>query len=513
MQRCFRFILPICLFVFSLSFSLPALDAQGIAKISGDQTRALFGDGTDVIVAVMDSGIDDTHPGLDGLDRAGAIRLVAEANFAENEPGSTGNDVHGHGTSVSSVIVGADSNLVGLAPDARYINARVIDSNNSFQSTFWVMNGTGFAIENGAEVMNFSLNTFGEFSDGNLSMDRMIDWAAQDQGIISAVCAGNISQSSGGDPSVRAPAGSYNSIAVGWTNASNDYGQLHSGSSIGPTSDGRIKPDIVAPGHLISTYNDDWETQNDFTISSGCSFATPHVSGVLAQQVGYGKARGLSVNPLVLKATMLNSASKNVVDKSGEAWQPFASSTIGEIFTVTSALDDELGAGQVDALSLYRQYSAGEQEAGTIENLGWDLNTITDNNTVEYFFDSELKAGSALAVTLNWFRDVDYSDDGDGVINSGDNYDVVGNLDNLNLSILLNGDVIATSMSLIDNVEHLFLQLTESGFYSIQVDRLDVLGSGNDTLYGLAWTAVPEPGSVMFGLLLLTGMALQRRKY
>ena len=55
----------------------------------------------------------------------------------------------------------------GFAPDARYVNARVLDSNVGFSNDVQVRNGIGFAIDQGADVLNLSLNYFATFSSGN----------------------------------------------------------------------------------------------------------------------------------------------------------------------------------------------------------------------------------------------------------------------------------------------------------------------------------------------------------
>ncbi len=505
---------------FAIAFILvsslaPNLAAQGISRINGDLSRELFGRGTGVIVGIIDSGVDDTHPALAGPDSLGAARLASEANFVPTEPGNTGDDLYGHGTAVGGIILGNGDTFQGLAPDARYVNSRVLDANNSFQTTSWVMNGVGFAIENGADVLNLSLNTYGEFSDGMLAQDRMLDWAAFEQGILSVVCAGNISQASGGNPTVRSPAGSFNSIAVGWTSATHNYNQLHSNSSIGPTSDGRMKPDVVAPGHLITTLNSDWETQDDFVTRSGGSFATPHATGLVTQQIEYGRNNGLSTNPLVLKSTLLNSAEKSIFDKNGDSWAPFAASQQGGVYTITSPLDDELGAGQIDGLALYQQYDAGEQKAGQVKEIGWDLHTISDSESIEYFFDAELLGHTDFTATLTWSRQVDYVDNGNGVIDQFDQYNVTEPLANLDLTLLQDGVPIAASVSTVDNVEHLFFNLTATADYSLRIDRQNISGTGPDTQFGIAWwaTAIPEPsGTLILFAIGLTAISRRQKK-
>lgn len=494
--------------------SARALDTS-VSYLGADLTQSLLGDGTGVIVGIIDSGIDDAHPGLNGNDSLGRPRLVAEANFVPDEPGNTGDDIAGHGTAVMGVVGGYPvANYKGVAPDVRYVNARVLDSSNSFSSTSWVANGIGFAIDNGADVMNLSLNTGAASNGGNASLDLMLDWAAHSRGVLSAVSAGNIGQANPNTNQVRSPASAYNVLAVGRTTA--DFQNVHTDSAQGPTSDGRIKPDLLAPGTSITTLSDDWEgpANSNFRTMSGTSFAAPHVSGLLAQQIDYGRSNGLSTDPRVLKATMMNSADK-VLRKHDWTWRPHASSTNAQgVLEITSPLDNQQGAGQVDALALYDQYSAGEHEAGLVPEIGWDLDTIVGEDFIDYVFDGPLQGGSFFTATLNWFRDVDRYDPFGGGIGSNDFFsDNV--LDNLDLTLLLDGDPIAISMSDIDPVEHLYLELPETGEYVLRVNREQLSGTGSDELYALAWSGtlasmpVPEPGTA--SLLVLSLPLLWRR--
>jgi hypothetical protein len=463
---------------------------QSVPFIGGDVTRTLLGDGTGVVVGVIDSGVDDLHPGLAGLDSLGRPRLLAEGNFVPTEPTSTGDDSHGHGTGVAGVILGADPDLTGLVPDARFVNGRVLDRFNGFGSTSWVVNGAGFAVDAGADVLNLSLNTFGEFSDGQLGLDRMLDWAAAERGVMSVISAGNILQAN--VPNVRSPAGGFNVIAVGRTRS--DFQWVDPNSSVGPTSDGRSKPDVVAPGTFITTYSDDWETDFDFRSYSGTSFAAPHVAGLLAQQIDFGRSQGLATDPRVLKATVLNSADK-ILGKQGQPWAPGASSLVDGVLEVTSPLDYEQGAGQVNALSLYDQYVAGEQGPGKVAATGWDLGTVVGETFVDYVFDQPLLGGSAFTATLSWFRDILRFDDGDTLIDAGDSFALGDDLDDLDLSLLLGDEVVARSVSDVDSVEHLHFDLPASGFYTLRVGRDFVSGSGPDETFGLAWDAgVAIPG-------------------
>ena len=481
----------VCLFachargVWALDLSVP--------RIGGYQSRGLLGDGTGVTVGIVDSGVDDAHPALFGLDSRGRPRMVAERNFVTAEAGNSGDDQHGHGTGVAGVILGDDTDFAGLAPDARYLNARALDANNRFTTGQWIENAAGWAIDQGADLLNLSVNfdsTSASSSAGGYDLDLMLDWAADaaEHRVLSAVCVGNISQASGGLPAPRSPAGSYNIIAVGQTGPSG-YGRLSNDSSYGPTSDGRNKPDLVAPGAGIRTANSRWESADDFRDFNGCSFATPHVTGVLAQMVEYGRSHGLSVHPLVLKSVLMNGAEK-IRNRSNEPWEPTAASQVAGRWQITSPLDAQTGAGQVDALAAAVQYQADQRRPGQVPTAGWDLNTAQHSEPGQYAMDVQTGPSSTLTATLTWNRHVARTDRGDPGIDASDQFllnHTNDALDDLDLTLLLDGQVVAQSISRVDNVEHIRWNVTQSGGYALRVDRRAVPNSGTEETYALAW--------------------------
>ena len=119
--------------------------------------------------------------------------------------------------------------------------------------------------------------------------------------------------------SVDDVASAYNLVAVG---AFDDRGTTHLGdarpdekSSRGPTKDGRIKPDVVAPGVNIYSASNNWEgggTANDFVPKQGTSMAAPHVAGAAALALDAGLLTSMQ-----WKATLLNSASHDMFGWSG----------------------------------------------------------------------------------------------------------------------------------------------------------------------------------------------------
>ncbi len=535
-------------------------DDADVLAIQGNVSRQLFGPGTGVIIGIVDSGVASTHPALAGNDSQGHPRLVAAQNFvADGDTSAADISTDGHGTAMASAALSSDPQHTGLAPDARYINARVLDANSSFGGDVGVMNGVGFAVANGANVLNLSLNyNPPSNTTGTNELDLLLDWAAQ-QGVNVSVSAGNIAahRDSSGEvvldenpPSpVRSPGSAYNVITVGRTGVPVGdpnagpitastvlrYDQIMSNSASGPIDSptgvaNRDKPDLAAPGTFITLANNNFTPGNPSTYwtpgLNGTSVSAALLSGMMAQQIGYGQQHGLSTNPLVIKATMMNSADP-VLEKvlpatngnppnlgPGAAWHPRTSSMVGGVLQVTAPLDTDSGAGQIDGARLFQQYSAGQQGPGAVNPIGWDLGSISGVASTFYNINTPQLAGSQINVSLDWLRHIDWTDNNhDNVANFGDTF-TAHTLDDLNLSVLINGTLVAESISTTDNEQFLDFTLPQSGMVSIRVDELSVPDAPMTETYGLAWsvTAVPEPPALVLAacaVVLLLGSRLQ----
>ncbi len=489
-----------------------AADDSDVLAIHGDLSRTNLGTGTGVVLGFVDSGINSTHPALAGNDSLGNPRLVSQANLVTYE--NTTNDVTGHGTSVSSAAVSSDSFHTGLAPDARYISARVLDSNNAFQNGGTVMDGVGYAMDSGANILNLSLNYNGGNPDvGNDPLDLILDWAVE-QGTHVTVAAGNIAAHRDGnglvvlDESppypVTGPATFYNGLTVGRTGVPPgnplgpvgsvvNYNQVFVSSRSGPVN-GRCKPDVVAPGTAVTLANNNWQSGPLWTTGlNGTSISSPLVAGMIAQEISYGSQHGMNTNPLVIKATIMNSCLK-VFDKDSSNWKPRAAIMTNGVLLVTSPLDTNSGAGEVDGLRLYQQYSAGQQPPGLVNTIGWDTHNIVGVATQVYTVSNSIAASSEMDATLVWFRHVSRTDDGDGIIDAEDSF-APEILNNLSLTVMINGSPVAESVSTIDNVQHLHLSGLNSGIVTIAVSQANVPGGRMNEQYGLAWN-VSNPVSI-----------------
>jgi hypothetical protein len=476
-----------CAILFASLARAAGLDTQ---RINGYQAKTLLGDGTGVIVGIVDSGIDKNHPALTGTVSGGLSRLVAEANFVTSEPSNTGDDVFGHGTAVAGQILSRDATFGGVATDARYINARVLDSGNSFSTDSWVVNGAGFAVANGASLLNMSLGYFNADTSGNSKLSAMADYMAFGLRLPMTISAGNAGNNANHLP--QGPGDAFNVFSVASSSKASNWSRIVSSSSYGPTTDLRDKPEISAPGDQIVTAQ---QHTSGFSTWSGTSFAAPNTAGVLAAALDYGFSHGISVDPLVLKASLLNTAEK-ILDRNGASWSPNAASTVGGVYIVTSPLNASAGAGQVDGLQFATQYMSGQYAPGNVSAVGWDLDNV-GASVLDYHL-GQLATGSTLRTTLNWFRHVGWTDaGGNGIIDSADSFPVVATLANLDLFVYRDNQLIAESVSTRDNVEELYLTNILAGDYDIHVSRIS--GTGNSEQFGLAWSsiAVPEPGILL----------------
>lgn len=199
--------------------------------------------GANVLVAVIDSGIEVNHPELAGM-------IAASFNA---EPGDT---PHMHGTSIAGLIV-AHSRLQGVAPSARILAVRAFGGSEG--NTFSILKGIDWAAANGARIMNMSFA-----GPADPAIQRTLE-AATKKGIILVAAAGNAGPKS---PPLY-PAAHANVIAVTATDAQDNlFAGANRGRHIAIAAPG---VDVVAPA-----------LDGGYWVASGTSFAAAEISGVIA---------------------------------------------------------------------------------------------------------------------------------------------------------------------------------------------------------------------------------------
>lgn len=214
--------------------------------------------GEGVTVAVVDTGVDASHPDLAG-------RVLTGTDFvepAEGEAVTDGTvDPNGHGTHVAGIIASTPDNgfgTAGLAPAAHIAPVRVLNAEGDGWASD-VAAGVDWATEHGADVINLSLGT----STPVAALETMIE-AALDAGVVVVAASGNEAASA-----VSYPAAQPRVIAVGSTNSDDT---LSSFSNKGAALD------VVAPGSaIVSTW-----PGNRYALLDGTSMATPYAAATAA---------------------------------------------------------------------------------------------------------------------------------------------------------------------------------------------------------------------------------------
>jgi serine protease AprX len=328
-------------------FPVKPLIDRSVSTVKADAARRSYdAGGTDVTWAVIDSGIDREHPHFRTYETLGGESAELHKDFTPSgqEPLR---DEYGHGTHVAGIIAGGMSQVVrgrgpivvgqtvaseydtetvierkikdatrlaGVAPHCKLVSLKVLDDAGQSRSSSVIsalqyvreeVNGNGKLLR--IHGVNLSLGYEFDpkwFACGQspicVEVDRLVR-----TGVVVVVAAGNTGYgrlaasvgptSTGLSLTINDPGNADGAITVGSTHrySPHTYGVSYF-SSKGPTGDGRLKPDLVAPGERITScasgqyrkrlesldaYKKNAATYIDY---SGTSMAAPHVSGAIA---------------------------------------------------------------------------------------------------------------------------------------------------------------------------------------------------------------------------------------
>ncbi len=253
------------------------------------------GDG--IVVAVLDTGVDDSHPALRGKFVAG----VDFTDSSDNQDGTNNpDDADGHGTHCAGTVMGAgnaDGTHKGVAPQASLVDLKVLQDwgvgGDLLNGIEWcTLNKDDFSIN----VLSISIGEFGGGDDDGNGANARAAQQATEAGLVVVAAIGNDGNSHVG---ISQPASADNVIAVGAIDDMDTIGrgddEIADFSQSGPrrsdgdgTSTDEYKPDVVAPGVGI-----DAAAHSRFRIlipagdveKSGTSMACPHVAGICALMI------------------------------------------------------------------------------------------------------------------------------------------------------------------------------------------------------------------------------------
>ncbi|MES2751668.1 MAG: S8 family serine peptidase [Pseudomonadota bacterium] len=261
-----------------------------LAKMRLPEAHALSV-GADVTIAVIDSGIDVSHPEL-----AGVIAGTFDALGSKEGP-------HAHGTSIAGIIA-SHGRLMGTAPSSRLLAIRAFGAKSigAESTTFTILKSIEYAVANNARIINMSFA-----GPQDAAMERSLAAVAA-KGVVLVAAAGN----AGAKSPPLYPAADSNVIAVTATDQSDRlFVQSNRGSYVA----------IAAPGVDILSPAPDGKYQ----MSSGTSLSAAYISGLVALMI----ARKSDISAADIRETLMSTARD-----------------LG-----AKGRDNDFGAGQADAFS------------------------------------------------------------------------------------------------------------------------------------------------------------------
>jgi len=396
--------------------------------------------------------------------------------------GQTGN----HAVAVAGIMIANGPADKGVAPLASLYSAG--DPGSGPPEAVALQN---LVLQPGVRVVNYSSGselTPGARLDGNSVVPQFMDWSATKHNVFYVVSG---HQKRPGLVPIPVGKDAYNGVTVAYSrkDAAGVFRQIDSDNLPLPVLPvPRRYIDLVAPGTNLSApsggggaYSSGW---------AGTSFAAPHVSGAATLLQQYAKEQidasaprwsSAAQDHRVIRAILMNSADKlqvagdhkTILKKNGSTWlNSDARDTAGDIGGRALPLDAEMGSGQINVSRAITQFEPGQYKdklglgnLGTpVPVIGWDFNKTTRASSVQrYQIDTPLAGGTYIAITLVWDREVTLNDkDGNDRYTSGESF-LARRLVDLDLYLVEKGksfvQAVASSISRVDNVEHLFFQL------------------------------------------------------
>lgn len=304
----------------------------GMFKINTPDMLDITSGSSNVIVAVVDTGIDLDHPDFSCTVSGGLPKLTAGATFVTET--ITPDDDNSHGSHVAGIIGACTNNAIGVtgvAPEARLMPVKVLNYAGS-GSYGDVANGIVWAVNNGAKIINLSLGG----ASGSSTIYDAVKYA-YDNGVLVVAASGNSSSSY-----IMYPAAYAETMAVGATDI-NDVRATYSNYGIGLN--------VVAPG--TSIYSTSY--YGGYTSKSGTSMATPFVAGLAAVILG--------LDPDLTHTQVQSLIQNNAVDLGNPGY------------------DELYGYGRIDAFATVESLLIEQFQLPVSQNIVPPITFLTDDET------------------------------------------------------------------------------------------------------------------------------------
>ncbi len=453
--------------------AVPSMGADAFRIYQASQQPFWGVGGASVPIAVMDSGLNLNH-----LDISSNRKSICGANFVYYEPVIDDEDLWVdaglHGTHVTGTIVGNGAvkrRFSGMAPLVEHIRFAKVLSHQGFGNSIFILRAMDFLARSSAcpesgwsterakpLIVNMSLSASALVWEGRTVSERKLDSIVWDQRQLYVVA-----QANSAIYGLSNYASAKNSLAVG---ASLDSGELANFSSLGPTADGRLAPQVVGTGVKVTSTAGDG-SRGGYREFNGTSMASPAVAGVAVLLMDAVPAH--REHPALVRARLMASAIKpGVWFESPDIYPTNNSNGPGE-------LQSQYGLGRVSArTSILNRDDAHSWTSGSV---------VSDLADGEYaFHDIQVTEGtSRLDLVLTWDEPP-----ADAVASAV--------LNDLDLWLDHNGDCELepcgeySSQSSVDNVEWINVRNPDPGTYRVKVAASRVYTAPPRA--ALAWTMV-----------------------